>query len=341
MKNTDTTLANIDNLTDFQLYSTPDWWVDVKVFEKDNTLWLNQKDMWSIFDVDNTTINEHLKNIYKSQELDENWTIGEFPIVQKEWKREVKRKVKFYNLDAIISVWYRVNSKQATEFRKRATNILKDHVMKWYTVNPKRLEQTGLGDLKKSLEVMRRAIESKALSTDETAGMLDLIMTYLPGFLTLHKFDQKALEGLGYNNNEQYKIDRLEAIVALANLKAKLISQGEATELFAHPKDDGGLDACFWAIYQTSESLDLYQSVEEKAAMLLYLIIKNHPFTDGNKRSGAFLFIWYLDKNNILVDENGKEKITQQTMVALALLIATSDPSEKDMMIGLVVALLK
>ncbi len=338
MSTTNTALANIENLSDFQLYSTPEWWIEVKVFEEDRNLRLSQKWMGELFDVSTATINEHLKNIFKSQELDDNSVVRKFLITAGDGKNY---KTNHYNLDAIISVWYRVNSKQATHFRKRATSTLKDHVMKWYTINPKRLEQTGLWDLKKSLEVMRRAIESKALSTDETAGMLDLIMTYLPGFLTLHKFDQKSLEGLGYSNQEQYKIDRLEAIVALASLKAKLIAQGEATELFAHPKNDGGLDACFGAIYQTSEGIDLYQSVEEKAAMLLYLVIKNHPFTDWNKRSGAFLFIWYLDKNNLLQDSEGKEKISQQTMVALALLIATSDSSEKDMMVGLVVALLK
>ena len=323
------------------LYTLPSGGVTIDVVLEDESVWLNQSQISNIFWVWKAAISKHLKNIYKDWELEQEWTVSKMETVQKEWKREVKREVDFYNLDAIISVWYRVNSKQATQFRKRATNTLKQHITQWYTLNPKRLEQTWLEWLQKSFDMMRRAIESKALSDDETKGMLDLIMAYLPWFLTINKYDQRALEGLWETNEEQYQIQRIDAVVALANLKSQLIAKGQATDLFAHPKSDGWLDACFGTIYQTDSGVDLYPSVEEKAAMLLYLIIKNHPFTDGNKRSGAYLFIWYLNKNNLLIDEQWKERISHQTMVALALLIATSDPSEKQAMVWLVVALLK
>ncbi len=304
-------------------------------------IWLTREQIWFIYNRDSDTIWEHINNIYKEWELEEDKTKDEKKIKRKEWTRMVKRTIEHFSLDMIISVWYRVDSKQATHFRKRATSTLKQHVMQWYTVNPNRLEQIGTDALEKRLAIIKRAMDQKALTDDETKWLLDLIVNYLPGILTIGNFDSKKLAEIGETNEEQYKIDRLEAIFALANLKAKLIASWEATELFAHPKDDGWLDACFWAIYQTSEWIDLYHSVEEKAAMLLYLIIKNHPFTDGNKRSWAFLFIWYLDKNWILLDHNGKEKISQQTLVALALLIATSDAGEKDMMTRLVIALLQ
>lgn len=323
------------------IYQAPngDLCLDDNISWKD--IWLTREQISFIYDRDSDTIWEHISNIYQEWELDADQTKNKKKVERQEWKRTVKRNVEHFNLDMIISVWYRVNSKQATHFRKRATGTLRDHVMQWYTVNEQRLSQIGTDKLEKKLALFKRAVEQKALTDDETKGLLDLIINYLPGILTIWNFDNKSLPNLGETNEEQYKINRLEAVVALANLKAKLITRGEATELFAHPKDDGGLDACFGTIYQTSDGLDLYPTVEEKAAMLLYLMIKNHPFTDGNKRSWAFLFIRYLDKNWILLDYNSKEKISQQTLVALALLIATSAATEKDMMVRLVVALLQ
>lgn len=330
-----TALANIENLSDFQLYSTPEWWIQVKVFVENEGLWLSQKQMTELFWRDRSVITRHINKIF------EEWELEEKSNVQKMHISGSDKPVTFYNIDVTIAVWYRVKSFQATHFRKWATKTLRDHVMQWYTVNEQRLGQIGTDELEKKLALFKRAVEQKALTDDETKGLLDLIVNYLPGILTIWNFDNKSLPDLGETNEEQYKINRLEAVVALANLKARLVTAWEATELFAHPKDDGGLDACFGTIYQTSQKIDLYPTVEEKAAMLLYLIIKNHPFTDGNKRSGAFLFIRYLDKNNILLDHNGKEKISQQTLVALALLIATSAAGEKDMMVRLVVALLQ
>jgi len=323
---------------DILLYSSPDGWIAIDALLQQDSLRLSLQQIADLYGRDKTGVSRHIKNIFKSWELSQEWVVAKIATTAADGKTY---QVDHYDLDMIISVWYRVDSKQATHFRKRATSTLKQHVMQWYTVNEHRLSQIGTEDLEKKLALFKRAIDQKSLTNDETKGLLDLIVNYLPGILTIGNFDSKNLPEIGDTNEEQYKIDRLEAIVALANLKAKLITKWEATELFAHPKDDGWLDACFGAIYQTSDGVDLHMSVEEKAAMLLYLIIKNRPFTDGNKRSAAFLFVWYLNKNNILLDDQWKQKISQQTLVALALLIATSDAKEKDMMVRLVVALLQ
>lgn len=328
----------VSQSTQLQLYTSPEGGIKIDARLEKESMWLSLKQIAALFGRDKSWISRHIKKIIESWELSEEWVVANIATTANDGKTY---NVDYYNLDMIISIWYRVDSKQATHFRKRATQTLTDHVMKWYTVNPARLEQIGTQDLAKSLALVKRALDSKELSNDETSGLLDLLVTYLPGITTLNKFDTSTLPDVWETNEENYKIQRLEAIVALANLKAKLIAKGEATDLFAHPKDGNGLDSVFGALYQTYDGVDVYPSVEEKAAMLLYLVIKNHPFTDGNKRSWAFLFVWYLSKNMILLDEEGKEKISHQTMVALALLIATSDPSEKDMMVKLVVALLR
>lgn len=327
--------------TDILLYQTPNWDISIDTHIEWESMRLSLQQIADLYWRDRSGVAKHIKNIIKSWELSQEWTVAKIATVQNEWWREVERELDHYNLDMIISIGYRVDSKQATHFRKRATQTLRSHIMDGYTVNHKRLEQTGTQWLQESLNMLQRAIESKELSTDETQGMLDLIMAYLPWFLTINKYDQRALEWLGQTNEEQYTIDRLDAVVALANLKAQLIAKWDATEYFAHPKDDGGLDAIFWAIYQTMDGVDVYLTVEEKAAMLLYLVIKDHPFVDGNKRSGAYLFIWYLKKNNMLLDTLGQERISHQTLVALALLIATSDTSEKDAMVKLIITILQ
>ena len=331
-------MTSIEN--NIALYTWPNGEVSFDVNIKEETLWLSLTKIWELFGRDKSGISRHIKKIYESEELPMVWTVAKNATVQTEGGRQVSREEDYYNLDMILSVWYRVNSRQATHFRKRATQTLKQHITQWYTINQSRLEQTGLDELSKSLWLVRRALESKELSNDETKWLLDLIVSYMPGLSTLQKFDKKELPESWWTNESLYTIDKLEAVIALAWLKAKLIAKWEATDIFAQPKDDNGIDSVFGAMYQTYDGIDLYPSVEEKAAHLLYLVIKNHPFVDGNKRSWSFLFVRYLSKNGILIDHDGKEKISHQTMVALALLIATSDPSEKDMMVRLVVALL-
>lgn len=196
----------------------------------------------------------------------------------------VKREIQFYNLDMIIAVGYRVNSKKATQFRIRSTTILKQYITKGYALNQQKLEQTGLDEIKKSLELLKRALDHVELTTDESRGLLELMTQYIPSLITLQRYDSDNLTFTNLSNEEKYTIDKQEALHVLHELRQELISKGEASDLFAMDRNDG-LDSVFGALYQTYDNQELYTSIEEKAAHLLYLIIKNHPFVDGNKRS--------------------------------------------------------
>lgn len=321
------------------IYESVDGSVSVDVTMENDTLWLSQKRMSELFWVNSDTISDHIQIIYKEGELTMGPTTGNFPVVQKEGNRMVKREIQFYNLDMIIAVGYRVNSKKATQFRIRSTNVLKQYIVHGYALNQQRLEQTGLDEIKKSLELLKRALDNIELSTDESRGLLELMTQYIPSLITLHRYDSDDLVFTNLNNEERYSIDKDEALQVLHELKRELLMKGEASELFAMDRADG-LDAIFGALYQSFDGADLYQSIEEKAAHLLYLIIKNHPFVDGNKRSGAFLFVWYLNRNAILKKEDGTHKISESSLVALALLVAMSKPSEKEHIVKLVMALI-
>jgi len=323
-----------------QLYKTPDGAVQMDVRLQDDTLWLNQQQMADIFGVRIPAISKHLKNIFAEEELSKEATVSILEIVQTEGDRKIKRNVEFYNLDAIIAVWYRVNSKQATHFRIWATNVIKEHIIKWYTINQERLLQTGIADVQKTLAIVKRAVEAGELSYDESQGLLQLITDYVPSLITLHHYDNQTLTSQWQTSEEKYHIDTDEAYAVLAQLKDQLMDTWEASELFAFDRNTW-LASVFGTIYQWFDGKDVYPTVEEKAANLLYLIIKNHPFADGNKRSGAFLFVWYLHKNGILDDIEGKRRINEQTLVALALFVATSDPQEKDLIVKLIVQLLQ
>lgn len=323
-----------------QIYSNQEWTIQVDVRIDKETIWLNQNQMAELFDVNQPAISKHIDAIYHAKELVKNWTHSKMEWVQKEWKRMVKRMKDYYNLDMIISVWYRVNSKQATQFRIRATQILKQHITQWYTTNQQRLSRTGLTDLVRSVALIQRTLDTKSLSGDEAQWLLRLITQYIPSLITLWQYDANSLPSLGKITEATYTATVQDANTVLSNLKKQLIKDNEATELFAQPKDSNWIQSIIGAVYQTYDSQDVYNSVEEKAANLLYLTIKNHPFVDGNKRSWAFLFVWFLSNNGILHDQHGILKINQQTLVALALLVATSAPGEKSLMIRLIIQLI-
>lgn len=315
------------------LYTSPEGAIQVEVKIDQETIRLNQTQMSELFGVDRTVITKHIRNIVKEGELEEKSN------VQKMHFAHSDKPIAFYNLDMIISVGYRVNSRQATHFRIRSTNVLKQYIMKGYSLNQLRITQTGLQDLTQSIAVIKRALETGELSYDESRGLVELMTTYIPSLITLHQYDTDMLAVRGKTNQELYRLEKTEAELILADLKEAMIKKNQASELFALPRDDG-LDNIFGAIYQWFDGKDLYPSVEEKAAHLLYLIIKNHPFVDGNKRSSAFLFVWYLSRNNLLTDNKWIPKISEQTLVALALLVATSSPSEKELMVRLVITLI-
>jgi len=318
------------------LYTSPEGAIQVEVKIDQETIRLSLQQIADLFWRDKSVISRHIKNIFKTLELSRDSVVAFFATTGRDDKTY---QVEYFNLDVVISVGYRVNSKQATHFRIRSTNVLKQYIMKGYSLNQSRLTQTGLQDLTQSIAVIKRALETGELSYDESRGLVELMTTYIPSLITLHQYDTDMLAVRGKTNQELYRLEKTEAELILADLKEAMIKKNQASELFALPRDDG-LDNIFGAIYQWFDGKDLYPSVEEKAAHLLYLIIKNHPFVDGNKRSSAFLFVWYLSRNNLLTDNKWIPKISEQTLVALALLVATSSPSEKELMVRLVITLI-
>lgn len=300
-----------------------------------NTVWLSQKLMADLFDKDSDTIGLHLKNIYSEEELDENSTTEFFSVVQQEGKREVNRNIKFYNLDAILSVGYRVNSKRGTQFRQWATQQLKDFLVQGYASNQKRLDE-----LQKVVKLISQNGNADELQISEAKGMLDIITNYTQSFILLNQYDSHSLKTQSLNENITYEIQHEEAFAAIQELKRQLIAAKEATELFGNPKDDS-FKGILGNVVQSFGGQYLYPSIEEQAANLLYFIIKNHPFSDGNKRIGAFMFVWFLEKNKHQFKLNGELKINDNALVALALLVAQSDAAEKDLMVQLIINLIK
>lgn len=319
------------------IYQAKDGQTQIDVQLKEETIWLSQKQMAELFDKDSDTIGLHLKNIFKSKELDKNSTTEKYSVVQKEGKRNIKRNILHYNLDAIISVGYRVNSKRGTQFRIWANKILKDYLIKGFAVNEKRLQQTTLQlqELKKIVQLQENVISEYHLETDEAQGLIKVIASYSTALDLLDDYDHQRLKLPTTSAAEVVKINYDEARNAINELGKQTKFEG----LFGKEKDDsfkGSLEN----IYQTFDGIELYKTIEEKAAHLLYFVVKNHSFTDGNKRIAAFLFVWFLERNNILYQSNGAKIIADSTLVALTLMIAQSNPNEKDMMIKVIVNLL-
>jgi prophage maintenance system killer protein len=306
---------------------------------KHESVWLSQKQMSELFDVDSDTVSYHLKNIYKSLELDKNSTTEKISVVRQEGKREVKRKISFYNLDAIISVGYRVNSKRATEFRIWATKILKQYIIDGYAINKDRLKQQKLKELEDTIELIKQGLQNQELSTTEAKGFVEIVGNYAKSWALLQGYDEQSLEEVLRSKEEKFILDYDEAKEAIAELKKTLIAKGEATELFGQEKA-GEFKGNLLNIYQSFGGVDLLPSLEAKAANLLYYIIKGHPFNDGNKRIGAYLFILFLHKNGILHKPNGEPKINDNALASVALLVAQSHPEQKDIIIKLVMNML-
>ncbi len=323
--------------SDIKIYKTPDGKTDIEVKLEKETVWLSQKQMAELFDKDTDTIGLHLKNIYKSGELDEKSTTEKYSVVRQEGKRKVKRQIKFYNLDAIISVGYRVNSKRGVQFRKWATQILKEYLIKGYTINREKLKKQAeqLNELKATIKILSDAASYKELTNDESKGLLKIISDYSYALEVLDRYDYQTLKIENTSNKEVYKLTYEEAIKQI-----KLVKRTYAnSELFGNEKDDS-FKSSIGAIYQSFAGKDLYPSIEEKAANLLYFIVKNHSFSDGNKRIAAFLFLYFLEKNGILFDETGGKRIADNALVALTLMVAVSKPEEKDTMIKIIVNLI-
>ena len=328
----------MNNQNPIEIYQTQDGTTQVEVRFENDTVWLSQAQMANIFDTSSDNISLHLKNIFNEAELDENLTTEDFSVVRQEGKRQVTRKVKYYNLDAIISVGYRVKSKSATNFRIWATARLKEYLTQGYTINQKRLQQNA-HELEQALALIQKTANSSELTLESGRGLVDIVSRYTHTFLWLQQYDEGLLTE---PQTQQGGIlpTYAEASSALAELKSQLMAKGEASDIFGRERDNG-LSAILGNLDQSVFGEPAYPSIEAKAAHLLYFVVKNHPFSDGNKRSGAFLFVDFLHRNGRLFDHNGHPVINDTGLAALTLLVAESDPKQKETLIRLIMHMLK
>ena len=307
--------------------------IDVRL--ENETIWLTQKQMAELFERDVRTINEHIINVYDEGELDETSTIRKFRIVQTEGKRSVNRELDHYNLDMIIAVGYRVKSKIATRFRIWATNILKQYLIEGYAINQNLIQAKNkqLDKLQKAISVLSRSIENQAQSLGDAQKLTNIIKDFSDGLDLLDDFDNKTLDTKGKTTKEAVVIEKEEFLEIIDKMKPEF-----GSDVFANPKDDS-FESSVRQIYQTFDGKECYPSIEEKAATLLYLVVKNHSFTDGNKRIGASCFLYFLEKNNALY-KNGVAVIDNSTLATLTLLIAESKASEMETMKQVVLSVL-
>ncbi len=301
------------------------------------TIWATQKAMAQLFGVNVPAISKHLKNIYSEGELAESMTISKMEtVVQRGFRGAVREMVEFYNLDAIISVGYRINSRQATAFRQWATSVLKQYMIKGYAVNHNVVSEQKYEDLKRALGLLENVFGQNLVMAEQQAKELfAVVKDYTYALDTLDAYDYQSLEISDTTLKEKFRASYESAMDAIQSLKEKF----KESPLFGVEKDKS-FHSSIGQIYQTWDGQELYPSVEEKAAMLLYLVVKNHSFVDGNKRIAATLFLWFLQNNGILYRQNGTKRIADGTLVALTLMIAESRMDEMDILVKVVVNLI-
>ncbi|SEA18573.1 death-on-curing family protein [Arachidicoccus rhizosphaerae] len=321
-------------MREIEIYSTKDGDIEVEVQFDGNTVWLTQRQLIDLFESSKANISEHVKHIFESGELDRSSTVRKFRTVQMEGKRKVERLLEHFNLDVIISVGYRVNTKRGIQFRQWATERIKAYLVKGYTVNQKRLKQ-----LQQTVKLISLGATSLDLQLQEAQGLLEIIRNYSQTFEWLYKFDSNNLSVQMKGKEITHIIQYEEAKVAISKLKKQLIINQQASTLFGKEKDEG-FKSSLLSIVQTFAGEYLYSSIEEQAAHLLYFVVKNHSFSDGNKRIGAFLFILFLERNKFLFKNSGEAKINDNGLTALTLLIAQSKPEEKELIIKLIINLI-
>jgi death-on-curing family protein len=316
------------------IYKTPDKKVEVQVAFGKETIWLSQKQISDIFDTERTVVTKHIRNIFISGELQEKSNVQKMHIADSD------KPVNFYSLDVIISVGYRVNSKKATEFRVWATNTLKNYLVKGYAVNEQRLLEAKekFAELQETIAFLKEKAKNKLLSGQEQE-ILSLLADYSKTLTLLEEYDADRLK-IPSGKKAVFVLNYESVKNIIIELKRELFAKKEAGDLFGQ-EYDGKLESVIKNLYQTFDSKELYKTVEEKAANLIYLVIKDHPLADGNKRTASFLFAYFLDRNDYLYKETGEKKINDNALTALALLIAVSDPKEKETMIKIIANLLK
>lgn len=322
-------------LNSIEIYRSKDGTVQLNVKLENESVWLTQSQIAELFGVDRTSIVRHIRNIYKSEELDESSTCAKSAQVRMEGQRQIVREIPLYNLDVIISVGYRVNSKNATSFRRWATSVLKQYIIKGYAIN-QQIKLDRYKELKDVVRLMSRAIGlQEEVSNEEYGGLFNVISDYVYALDTLDHYDYQSLAIQKTTSDASFHATYDNAMEAINALKVKF----GGSQWFANEKDES-FKSSIGQIYQTFDGQELYPSVEEKAAMLLYLVVKNHSFSDGNKRIAAMLFLWFLNNNHVLYAEDGHKRIADNTLVALTLMIAESRTEEKDVMVKVVVNLI-
>lgn len=317
-----------------EIFKSEDGKNQVQVVLENETVWLSLNQMVTLFQRDKSVISRHISNIFKEKELESNSVVANFATTAKDGK---SYQIDYFNLDVIISVGYRIKSKRGTQFRIWANKILKDYLVKGYSVNEKRLTQQNelLKELRESVKILGNVLKYKELSNDESVGLLKIISDYAYALDLLDQYDYQSLKIHATSGKGKYQLTYAEAIKQI-ELTKKYYGN---SDLFGNEKDES-FKSSISTIYQTFDGKDLYPTVEEKAANLLYFITKNHSFTDGNKRIAAFLFLYFMERNGILYDENGRKRIADNALVALTLMIAVSRPEEKDIMVKVAVNLI-
>ena len=316
-------------MSDISIYQTDSGTVEVRLGQ--DTVWLTQAQMVSLFGRDQSVVSRHIGNVFKEGELDRESNM------QKMHNANSDKPIELYNLDVIISVGYRIKSQQGTRFRQWATRLLREHLSQGYTLNHQRFQANAL-ELEAALQLVKKAAQSAELLADTGRGLVDIVTRYAQTFLLLQRYDEGLLtepKTIAGGTLPTYH----EAYATLVQLKTELMARGEATELFALERGDG-FSALLGNLEQSVFGEPAYPSIEAKAAHLLYFVIKNHPFADGNKRSGAFLFVDFLNRNGCLLDKSGQPVINDIGLAALALLVAESDPAQKETMIRLIMNML-
>ena len=321
----------MSNMDEYQVYQNAAGALEVRFDAKNDTVWLRQEQLAQLFGRERSVITKHLRKAFAEEELDEKSNVQILHIANSD------KPVAFYNLDVIISIGYRVKSPEGIRFRQWATRLIKEHLTRGYTLNQQRL-QSNASELQAALELVRKAAQSPDLQLETGRGLIDIVTRYAYAFALLQQYDEGLL------TDPKTEVGGVlpsvtEARQMLAGLKQDLLRKGDATELFARERGDG-LEALLGNLAQSVFGEAAYPSIEAKAAHLLYFVIKNHPFADGNKRSGAYLFVDFLHRNGRLMDDAGIPVINDVGLAALALLIAESAPAQKDTMIKLVMNML-
>ena len=317
------------------IYQTEDGKTQIDVRLENETVWLTQTQMAQLFKSSRTNVLEHIQHIYEDEELEKEATCRNFRQVRQEGKRTVNRAIIMYNLDMIISVGYRVNSKRGVKFRQWANKVIKDYLIKGYAVN-ERIRHEQIGELRQLVSMLGRTLQNQeVISNDETTALFEVVTDYTYALDTLDNYDYERLSIEKTTKEEPFHATYENAMEAIDGLREKF----GGSVLFGNEKDDS-FKSSIGQIYQTFGGEELYPSVEEKAAMLLYLVTKNHSFSDGNKRIAATLFLWFLNNNGILYREDGSKRLADNTLVALTLMIAESKTEEKDVMVKVVVNLI-